>query len=289
MRLNVEERGAGNRHAVLVHGLSSDASTWEPLMPHLLAQGYHVLAPELRGHGLSPRGEYNLDAWADDLLESVTAEPDLVVAISFGALIAARATDALRAHRAIFIDPSWYAYSTDETTLGAIRERKLWGPADWTRAFPSWDAAEIDAKVKALQKWDPTTANPGNWGPKRPYYYEAPAPNAPTLILLPPDSQQVSADQMNELVGRGYFVSLVPESTHAIHQQNLSGLLLACRGWLTPALPNRSQKDAPIPVSHRTSPHQRQDVYSTPLDVITDSSDVGPPPDRSLRQQFLMG
>src|SRR5262249_11181288 len=69
MKLNVREWGTGDRTAVLIHGITSDSGSWWRFGPDLAARGYHVLAPDLRGHGLSPRGEYGPEAWAGDLHE----------------------------------------------------------------------------------------------------------------------------------------------------------------------------------------------------------------------------
>ena len=58
----VAYRSAGSGPAiVLVHGITSDSSTWARVMP-ALAERYTVVAPDLLGHGESakPRGDYSL-------------------------------------------------------------------------------------------------------------------------------------------------------------------------------------------------------------------------------------
>jgi pimeloyl-ACP methyl ester carboxylesterase len=59
---------------VLVHGITSDSSTWSRVMPYL-ARRHTVLAPDLIGHGLSdkPRGDYSLGAHASALRDLLLA------------------------------------------------------------------------------------------------------------------------------------------------------------------------------------------------------------------------
>src|SRR5689334_18047816 len=50
---------------LLIHGITGNARQWDDVIP-LLAQHYHVIAPDLLGHGQSakPRGDYSLGAYA---------------------------------------------------------------------------------------------------------------------------------------------------------------------------------------------------------------------------------
>lgn len=55
---------------VLLHGLPRDRSTWAGVAPELAAAGYRVIAPDLRGHGESPRtSAYSLELMRDDVLQ----------------------------------------------------------------------------------------------------------------------------------------------------------------------------------------------------------------------------
>jgi pimeloyl-ACP methyl ester carboxylesterase len=60
---------------VLIHGITSDSSTWRRVMPYL-ARRFTVIAPDLIGHGASdkPKGDYSLGAHA-------SAVRDLLVAL----------------------------------------------------------------------------------------------------------------------------------------------------------------------------------------------------------------
>ena len=55
---------------VLLHGMSGDRSTWAVVAPDLAAAGYRVIAPDLRGHGDSPRTSvYSFETMRGDVLE----------------------------------------------------------------------------------------------------------------------------------------------------------------------------------------------------------------------------
>ncbi|HXR28501.1 MAG TPA: alpha/beta hydrolase [Solirubrobacteraceae bacterium] len=77
---------------VLVHGITSDSSTWNRVMPYL-ARRFTVIAPDLIGHGESdkPRGDYSLGAHASglrDLLVSLGHDRATFVGHSLGGGIA---------------------------------------------------------------------------------------------------------------------------------------------------------------------------------------------------------
>jgi len=57
--------------ALCMHGFPDHALTWDLLMPQLAAEGYHVVAPWLRGYsptGLAPDGNYESASVALDIL-----------------------------------------------------------------------------------------------------------------------------------------------------------------------------------------------------------------------------
>jgi len=60
---------------VLLHGLMSDSSTWDPAIGPLAEHGLRVIAPDLIGHGKSdkPRVRYGLDFFATSVSELLTA------------------------------------------------------------------------------------------------------------------------------------------------------------------------------------------------------------------------
>src|SRR5262249_16882149 len=96
MRLHTRTWGdpAATRNAVLIHGVTSNAASWVRVGPELAAWGFYVVAPDLRGHGDSPKvdRQYALDLMAADLADSVPAAPTLLVGHSFGGVMAILAT-----------------------------------------------------------------------------------------------------------------------------------------------------------------------------------------------------
>jgi pimeloyl-ACP methyl ester carboxylesterase len=90
-----ETSGAGPL-AVLVHGITEDRRTFDPLLP-LLEPHYRVLRVDLRGHGASPAAvSYRLDEMADDVATVVRSIGDgspndvpLVIGHSLGGAVAA--------------------------------------------------------------------------------------------------------------------------------------------------------------------------------------------------------
>src|ERR1700690_1719555 len=78
---------------VLLHGLGGTHTVWNEILPGL-AEEFHVLAPDLRGHGRSPNppgSTYSFDELAGDLVK-LLAHHDLVdahlVGLSAGGFLA---------------------------------------------------------------------------------------------------------------------------------------------------------------------------------------------------------
>jgi pimeloyl-ACP methyl ester carboxylesterase len=80
------------RAVVLVHGITASSQTWTEFGPYLAARGWYVIAPDLRGRGMSekPPHGYGIPYHVNDLL-SLADQCDLpainYVGHSLGALI----------------------------------------------------------------------------------------------------------------------------------------------------------------------------------------------------------
>lgn len=84
---------AEHEAVVLLHGLGSARSTWNPIVP-TLAWRQRVLAFDQRGHGESSHasGTYSLEHYVPDAIafcESVTDQPVVLVGHSLGGVVAA--------------------------------------------------------------------------------------------------------------------------------------------------------------------------------------------------------
>ncbi|HEX2045134.1 MAG TPA: alpha/beta hydrolase [Gaiellaceae bacterium] len=109
MRLHVHEWGApGAPHVVCLHGITGHGRRFRKLAEERLARRFHVLAPDLRGHGRSPWDEpWTLAAHVEDVLETF-GEPAAWVGHSFGGRlvmeVAARRPEIVE--RAALLDPA---------------------------------------------------------------------------------------------------------------------------------------------------------------------------------------
>jgi len=70
--LSVAEAGAGGRPLVLIHGFTGAKEDFTDWLDLLAERGWHVIAPDQRGHGTSPKPAaeeaYSFDGFAADLL-----------------------------------------------------------------------------------------------------------------------------------------------------------------------------------------------------------------------------
>lgn len=86
-----EEGDPGAPALVLLHGRTADHNDWNGFTQHFAAR-YHVIAPDLRGHGASGHpGEYPIPAMADDiaaLLAQLGIERATLVGHSLGGAVA---------------------------------------------------------------------------------------------------------------------------------------------------------------------------------------------------------
>ncbi|PUB25576.1 alpha-beta hydrolase superfamily lysophospholipase [Promicromonospora sp. AC04] len=149
--------GSGPGRALLLHGIVSAGATWWRLAETLADDGYEVVAPDLRGHGASPRADSYLlaDHVAD--VRALGTGWDLVVGHSLGGLLGALAADADHGftRRLVLLDPA-LDIREDRYTDGADAEieeathppsaRVVQGAhAGWDRR----DAAAVAAAAKA--------------------------------------------------------------------------------------------------------------------------------------------
>lgn len=139
LALHWHEWGEGNRMALLLHGIATDATSWEGLAPLLAARGYRVLAPDLRGHGLSPGARnYDLNEFAGDVLRRVVDLPlELCIGHSMGGAILGLLNEKISATKAIYVDPAWdVTQDRPETDASTFVSMARWGDAELLAAHP---------------------------------------------------------------------------------------------------------------------------------------------------------
>lgn len=231
MKLHVQEWGTGDRVAALIHGITSDSGGWWRLGPELASRGYHVLAPDLRGHGLSPRGEYSPQALTEDVVESLPAMPELALGHSLGGVVLALAIERLRPARAIYEDPAWLVPPGRQPQAAAeFAAQKGWDRQRVAAANPRWPAHDVDAKLAALRMWDPATAATLLDG--RPWDYVPEHPLTPSLVLLADPSELVPLETSRCLTQQGFEVRVVQGAGHSIHRDDYDALIASLDDWL---------------------------------------------------------
>jgi pimeloyl-ACP methyl ester carboxylesterase len=166
-RLNVLDWGAPTDSdlpaLVLVHGLSATGWIWTPVARRLRGQT-RVLAPDLRGHGLSesPRTGYDLESLAYDVLTIVTAaglgpdgdgRPVVVAGHGFGALVAGTAAELRPGTVAglALVDAGWE--DTAEAT-GMDADEMLRSLAEPPEVLASMEAYLADRRDYDPASWD---------------------------------------------------------------------------------------------------------------------------------------
>jgi pimeloyl-ACP methyl ester carboxylesterase len=109
MQLHLREWGDRDaQKLVCLHGVQAYGGRFRRLAEERLASGFHVLAPDLRGHARSGRGQpWTLDAHLEDVLETV-GPASYWIGHSFGGRLVAEliAREPGLVERAVLLDPA---------------------------------------------------------------------------------------------------------------------------------------------------------------------------------------
>ena len=236
MRLAVHHSGAGDRVAVLVHGIQSDHRAWHRVAAELRDDGFRVVAVDLAGHGVSPRSRrYSTRAWADDVVESL--EPvlgdriDLLVGHSLGALVASRVADRIRPRAAVYIDPAFgFPRGLHGVALKAVFVLSP-RPRAWTlrRLNPRWDDDDVDLELATLAVWDRRTL----LGFARTSTLTPPASLvAPSLVVLAERSMLIGTRDEAALRELGMKVVRVPGAGHTVFRDDHAAFMALLLDWV---------------------------------------------------------
>jgi pimeloyl-ACP methyl ester carboxylesterase len=153
--------GRGEPGILLVHGLSNTAWSWAPVARRLVA-ARHVVAMDLRGHGLSdaPTGIYEAADLAADVVAAaegsglLRADGRVVLAgHGFGAIVAAWAAAELgeRCARLVLVDGGWEDLAL---ASGMDVEEFLRGLDEPPEVLASLDAFLADRRAYDPRSWD---------------------------------------------------------------------------------------------------------------------------------------
>jgi pimeloyl-ACP methyl ester carboxylesterase len=153
MELNTHRWGDGDTRVLLIHGICSSGATWWEVAAGI--DNATVTAPDLRGHGESPRAQRYAAA---DYAEDLGAGWDLVIGHSLGGLIAvcAAAHDPGFAKRLILLDPVLDLDDFDGVTAANVDEatNPPTAPAI-AREHPHWHPEHARLKALAARQADP--------------------------------------------------------------------------------------------------------------------------------------
>lgn len=231
MRLHTREWGTGDRTALLVHGIMSDSRTWRRVGPALAEHGYRVIAVDLRGHGLSPRGEYSPQLFADDLVDTLPTGADLAVGHSLGGLSLSLAVERLRPLRAVYSDPAWSTQNPEQPLdPESFASAKNLTREHIARFNPHWAAEDIDIEAATLADWDADTSYFLDGRPLAGFVPDRPA--VPSLVQLADPSHLVGADDVVRLRASGFEVRTVTGAGHTIHRDDFAGFMKSLDGWI---------------------------------------------------------
>lgn len=219
--------GEGERVALLLHGLASDSRVWYALVPTLHEHGYRVIAPDLAGHGGSPKSPvYSPERWAADVRASVLQTPDLIIGHGLGAVVATRLAEAYEPSRLILLDP---AFSDTRGLTGALRRNGSLAQVekgdadDLRRRHPIWTDEQIELDVSAHALWDTASADglTARGAAEAPEEFEV-----PTLAVLPEDPLG-HGSLAAVLTDRGVEVRSVPGGGASILREDRPALIAA--------------------------------------------------------------
>jgi pimeloyl-ACP methyl ester carboxylesterase len=147
--LRYRDWGGSGPPVVLLHGLSSSLTIWDFTAP-ILAERFHVIAVDQRGHGLSSKPEdgYGFDDVTTDLaafLQVTGIEQPLIVGHSWGGNVAVQfAADHAGVPRGlVLVDGGFIERSSDATWEQAEREMRP----------PEIDGTPVERFVDFMSRW----------------------------------------------------------------------------------------------------------------------------------------
>ncbi|MGB9358665.1 MAG: alpha/beta hydrolase [Acidimicrobiia bacterium] len=245
MRLNVHRLGPDSPSVLLLHGLSSAGPVWAQIGAMFEAVGYSSIAPDLRGHGQSAHpGEYSLDGYAGDVIETCPGPWRLVIGHSLGGATAVRAASLkpdfasayLLIDPAIDFDPiaaetvrvALVADVTEPPTIEElVAERPKWSKEDAERKRDALLATSVDVMNRSF-------ADNRDWG------LGAELSRIPVPVhLLGAEEEPLytsAAFARHSENAPNLTFEQVPGTGHSIHRDDPATVIARALGLLSPEL-----------------------------------------------------
>jgi pimeloyl-ACP methyl ester carboxylesterase len=264
-RIAFLERPGGDRPLLLLHGITDDARTYEPLLERI-DPALHVYALDFRGHGDSskPDARYDTDAYADDVrgfIREQVGAPVLLAGHSLGGLVTVQvgATAPELVSRLFLEDPPLYFVNgldeIFETLFNAMvemartlqegsRSREEWfqvlanAPDPYTGkpGIETMGEARIERRLNSIGRMKPQALEDALAGSLEWDTDEVLARiRAPVVMItgnpaLGAVITPAESDRVTELV-RGARVIHIDNVGHLVHDQQPDAWLAAVNDW----------------------------------------------------------
>jgi pimeloyl-ACP methyl ester carboxylesterase len=231
MQLSRLDWGAGDRFAVLVHGMLGSAHQFHQLGPALARRGYRALAVDLPGHRRSPAAlDATLDLYAESVADTIRTDTgptsatsprvDLAIGHSLGAVVLAAALPLLRPARAVYVDVPFSPAGTDvgpDELLARFSTAKAERTVERLRVSkPEWSEEDRRIEAEAARQFDPATAVALQVAYNRNPPLGPPSTSTPSLLVRAEPSRFVSPERADELQRLGFRVRSIAGAGHCV-------------------------------------------------------------------------
>ncbi len=232
--INIREAGdPAGATAILLHGGSSSAATWDRLAASLTAAGHHVIAADLRGHGGSSRtADYPLSGYSDDirgLMNTLRIESAALVGHSLGGYVASvlAQQEATRVTRLVLEEPGMPARDSG-SRHGLSGPRFMLPALAGLAARRGFDRKAVASAIRQLRVPDPAW-----WDRLR-------LITAPTLLISGGPASHIPPQQLAaaaRAISRSRLVTI--PAGHRVHSRSPEQFL----SEVVPFLTDRAPKD----------------------------------------------
>jgi pimeloyl-ACP methyl ester carboxylesterase len=226
------------RTVVALHGITANGGAFTQPGRVLAARGYRVLAPDMRGHGESPRGDgdFSTAALLADIAAAAPTAPDVLIGHSFGGYLAQAGILAGLFHpRALVLEDPVSFFQDKQTPEAMLAADEANLPRDiegLLQLNPRWSRRDAAWKLLSLEQInfaDARAAFAGNapWD-LRPQAAEI-ARRQPTVWILPRESRFVPAEDQERLrqdVGKDAVFAL-GHVGHSVHRDDVHAFVAA--------------------------------------------------------------